>query len=167
VAVDRRNLRRAPGVAVHHGEVADPGGVRRGVAIQLPLGRRDLADEVDGPSTFGRAESDVEIELPSLGHLLAPAGSERATVDSANELTAQVAVEQRVLGVAGTRLPPGRFRREQRTGSVPVEENVGRRLVAKRHQAGLVAEQLTDGDAFLAGLCEFRPVLGDGVVEAE
>jgi hypothetical protein len=75
-------------------------------AIEIAFGTWDFTDEVERPRVLGRAESDVEVEPPRLGDLLAPKRPERAPVGASHELPAQVAADQCVFAVASARLPP-------------------------------------------------------------
>ena len=109
----------------------------------------------------------MEVELPRPGDLLAPEGAERPSVDAADELAAQVPVEQRVLPVPAAGLPPRRLGRQQRARSVPVKEDCSRLRFAQGDQPGLVADQLPHGRALLPGLAELGPVASHRIVETD
>src|SRR4051794_13590286 len=50
-------------------------------------------------------QAQRQVEVPWLGHLLAQEKAGRATVDAANELTDEVAVSPRMLGMRGAGYP--------------------------------------------------------------
>ena len=112
-----------------------------------PAGRptygRDVeAGEVGDPRELRLAQPDVEVEPVRAADLLAQERPQRAAVDPADHLADQVAVEQRRLAAAVTRLPQRRLRGDQRAHPVPVEQRLRRRRLLQQRVPGLVAEHL-------------------------
>src|SRR4051812_49386867 len=79
-----------------------------------PALRAERAVETDAPPARRGVQPDVEGEPPRARHLLAPERAEGAAVQPADELAAQVPVEQGVLAVRGPGLPPRRLGRHER-----------------------------------------------------
>jgi hypothetical protein len=132
---------------------------------QLVLAPFDLALQVDGPRQLLGSEADVEVERPRGGNLVPPERPQRATVDPADELPAEVAGEERVFAVRRPRLPPGRLGSEQPAHTLPVEQRVCRLRLAESHESCLVAQHLSHRDALLPRLHELGPHAADRIVE--
>ena len=115
----------------------------------------------------GRAEVDLEAERR--GDLLAEEAPERAAVrvHAAHQLALVPAEAHAVVAVALPRRPRGALLRDR--GRQPVEVPQDARVEALVHhrQAGLVPEQLADGDLALARLRELGPVRRYALVVVE
>lgn len=69
--------------------------------------------------------------------------------------------------MAFTRRPPGLLRGQGVDHGLPFVQRLWREHLAQRRQAGLMAQQLTQGDGLFAGGGEFRPVLRHRRVQLE
>ncbi len=101
-----------------------------------------------------------------LADLLAQEAAHRLVGDAADHLAEQVADVDRVIGAEGARLPGGLLLLQCLDMFVPAEPGAGRGAVAIDDAAG-VREDMADQHALLAGLREFRPVVGDGRIEID
>eukprot|EP01036_Dinobryon_divergens_P045422 gene45423-biopygen36662 len=81
--------------------------------------------------------------------------------DPPDHLADQPAMRDRMIGIAGARLPQRPLRREQSGDSRPVEDVVEPQILARRRQSGLVVEHLPHADVVLAGRRKLRPVRRD------
>jgi hypothetical protein len=85
-------------------------------------------------------------------------------IDAAQQLAFVVAERDRVISLARSRRPRGSLPRQDNGEAIEVgdEAAIDRRI--QREQACLVREELPDGNALLASLCELGPVGADPLV---
>ena len=69
-----------------------------------------------------------------------------------------------MIGLACSRRPRGSLPRQNDGEAIEVGDNAAIDGRVEREQAGLMGEELPDGDALLALLCELRPVHADPLV---
>ena len=135
--------------------------------MHLVVAGRRLTLEIDRSLELLLGEADVEVEPPWHRHLVPPEPPERAAVGAADELAADVAVEECVLAVSRAGLPPPLVGREQPARVLPVEDR-GRRLrLSDSDEPGLVAQRLPNRHASLSRLRELRPPARNRIVQRE
>ena len=187
-AVDRRQLQLEEPPVV---EVGQPGGaLQRGEGLERRAGRVDhpfqqrprrlpgMDGVADTAATDHVAESlgrhigrQAEVELdPQRGrHRVGeePAKAAPVGVDPSEELGLVPAQRHRVISVDGARRPHRGLGRQHGCQPSWVGEGLDVESGVQDGEAGLVGQQLPDGDGCLAGTAELGPVAGYGCFKIE
>ncbi len=169
MAIGRWDLGAPPG-----GEVAAE---RRGPGLEegrpLDLGQRAKLGQGGGaldlrdPVVLGGGQTDPEVQAQGLRQLLAKGGPDRASVDAAEDLPGDVAVEHRVVARGRSWRPQRRHGGDPCGDRLPVVPEFDLHRLGECGQAVLVREALADGDVLLSGIREFRPDLGHPLAVVE
>ena len=114
-------------------------------------------------------QADVEVEAERRGDLFGEVAAEAAMrgIDPAHEFALVEAEADRVVGLPLAGLPGRALPRHDSREAIEVGDDVAVDRLVEGEQAGLVGEQLADGDALLAGLSELGPVRADALVVVE
>ena len=100
-------------------------------------------------------QTDVEVGVQGFGDVGAKVFPHALARNPPDDLAHQVPEGDGVVAVPGPRFPPGLFFCQGRREGIPIVQNRRLQGLADRGQAGLVAEELADGNVLLAPCGEF------------
>ena len=128
---------------------------------------RDHAHDRGNSALLLRGQADPEVEAKWLGDLVAEVRADRAAGDAADDLAHQPAEGGGVVAVTGAGDPVGVLVLQRLDHRLPRQRLLRREHAVDPGEAGLVREQMADGDVLLAVLAELGPVAHHRRVDVE